>query len=246
MIDGKIGVEIECIVPEKNTRKLKTLCTKNNWAYTSDGSIRGYTSTEVPVEFKAGVYDISNKKVLFREVDKAMKLIRVHESCGLHMHLSFNNLTDYWKLLSYEFADYFQKLIKIRFVKPVDLRRLEAMWCKFYYSQDDFKKQTQEQLRTTQKNNRYFAVNYNSFNIHNTIEFRIFAATSNIEQFKSDVDFLLNSVEEFLNRKKFEGIAFEVKYKKPKVHTGPIVIKEVIKKDELNSLGIEGVENDHL
>lgn len=237
MISGKIGAEIECIVPRPNIPKFETLCMANNWEITTDGSIRGFSSKKfVAREIKVGVYKISDMERMLSGVKELLELIKVNKSCGLHIHISFTNIADYYKLLNWKFVDAFQKKIVSKFKTKAEKRRLTeprvSSFCRMYRNEEDFIENTTTQLNVSFKNNRYFSVNYNAYAVHGTIEFRIFPATSKFNKFKDYTDLVLNSVENYITTATISPRTFNVTEKKvtKRENNEPQIFKEVLLK----------------
>lgn len=233
-IKGKIGCEIECLVPKEKEPILIGFCRTKKWEVGSDGSIQRNSHKDVTVEFKAGVYPIENKKILLENLKEAFKLIKVNDSCGLHIHLSFENFGEYYKLLNWKFVSDFQKTINKEFRKLNEIRRLTNSFCKFYPTEEIFNEEVETQLKTFHKTGgcRYRCVNFNSCNLYKTIEFRIFPATKSIKTFEKYLNMLLGMVEKHLKGAKLEPISLEVKYKVKRNTDEPIVIREIITKEE--------------
>lgn len=246
MINGKFGCEIECIVPRENQSKLNSLINENGWSAKGDGSINNYNrETETTIEFlptnnsrtgEKGV-KIQDLPKLIKELEKAFKLIRVNDTCGLHLHLSFEDVSNYFKLCNWKFINHFQDVIKKDFKTEVEKERINKHYCRFYSDEQNFQNEVQDQYEHFDLNykpsSRYHSINFNAANLYNTVEFRIFAATNSITKFKHYVDLLLKTVEDFCNQETIEPIFFEVKMKKTKINSNePEIIREIITKKE--------------
>lgn len=231
MIQGKIGIEVECIVKNNKVAELRNICHTNQWNFGSDGSIRNYSyPSETGVEFTIGPYSLDDIPNMLNKLEEALKLVKVNSSCGLHFHLSFNNIAVYYKLLNWNFVSLFQQKIVSKFKSRLEQGRLNNNFCKFYTSESDFKTQTTIQLDSFCKNNRYFAVNYNSYNLHKTIEFRIFAPTNKVKKVKSYINLVLNSIKSYLKDAQFNPLVVDVPNKKPHKKS-PIIIREILTKE---------------
>jgi hypothetical protein len=229
MIKGKIGFEFEGFIPYDNAEALKQLCRRKNINFESDESV-GYTfryilegiarSREAKNEnelkkcygeeqFRAIelngrglIFDIEKINSVFLLAKKIFNMgFRVNSSCGLHIHLSFQKEADYFKLLNWDFIKQFQEKIRNIFLSDYEKLRLIAFYSKEYADNTEFESITTRQIRHNGKcAERYFNVNFNSYNIYHTIEFRIFPATSDILNLKKYVGFLLQNAEEFLTQ----------------------------------------------
>jgi hypothetical protein len=231
---GKIGCEIECVIPTTKLQLLGDYCLSKGWNIGYDGSIRNEPHCSSR-EFKVGVYDVKDINTMTNDLKQAFKMIRVNNSCGLHIHLSFESISDYYKLLNYNFILKFQDTIRKNFKSDDEIKRLTNHYCKFYSNEKEFKVQTNNQLKSSGKGYRYFIVNYNSFNQLKTIEFRVFAPTTSITKFKSYLKLLFKSIDDYLKEAKIEPINRKIK-KDNKLNNEPMIISEIITKQEILSL----------
>lgn len=243
-IKGKIGIEIECFSKTKNNEKLRLLADELTYVMSSDGSIHDYSySTESPHEFKSKVYELTEIKQLFIDVQKIYKLIKVNQSCGLHIHLSFEKMSNYYKLLCWKFIEKFQKEYELKFTTPIEQSRKWKNYSKFYQNQISFDLNTTKQIEIRHKNDsRFHCINFNAFNHYKTIEFRIFPATNKISKFKQYVKFLINIVETFLAHETFKEFEKTKDKLKPKEKKKTLIIK-VITKNEINQLKLGGTQD---
>ena len=231
---GKIGCEVECIIKSSKIDEVYLLCENKHWKMTSDGSLnagRGYHTKEIHV----GVYSLDDKDRMFVDLKELFELINVNESCGLHIHLSFEKTSDYYKLLNWKFVDGFQNEIRKKFKTTLEIGRLNNSYCHFYNDEKNFIYHTNIQVKNYGKVDRYWSVNFNSFNLVKTIEFRIFAPTNSITKFKNYFNLLTKQVDGHLKNTKFETIDLKIKHKKisPLEINKPKVIKTIITKKEL-------------
>lgn len=188
-------------IDNKNAENFYKLLAKLKYNYGGDGSIQ---TNSFGLELKSFVYTIKDKTDL-NKVFEDFKLISefiedVNKTCGLHIHLSFKNLADYYTLLNFSFADGFIKKYKEKFKTDDELQRVNNSYCRKYLSENDFKINTRKALQCNYKAFRYFAVNYNAYNLYKTIEFRIFPSTKNPNKFKDYVNFLYDYVIKFLKQ----------------------------------------------
>lgn len=236
-IKGKIGVEIECIALHKHRTALSNLCRELGYINSSDGSISHYDYAKYNAyEFKSKVYPITEIKQLFIDVKRFLRLVKVNSTCGLHMHISFEKMSDYYKILNWKVVKQFENNYNVTFTADNEQSRKSVHYCKFYNTEDVFISETKQQLENTHKGNfRYHSVNFNAFNQHNTIEFRIFAATNKILTFKKYVNFLLINLENFVTTENFVTLDLSKNVKVPKLK-GKILINELITKDEIDQI----------
>lgn len=260
MLKGKIGVEIECIYPRNKYSELREFCNSHNIEFSGDGSVQLYGVPEngIPgqnyrdsdddrystAEFNGMglVFDLSQKKEFFDTIQQLFKFgIKVNSSCGLHIHLSFKQNSNYFKLLRFDFINQFQEEIRKLLVTPYERMRLTNRYCVPYNDKKEFTRITNKQVVYMGKcSERYHSVNYNSFNLHKTIEFRIFPATAKISTFKRYVNFLLKNVEKYLKNAKFKQIEIEHRHIITETHT--ITTKIIIPKEKFTELKTTGID----
>lgn len=250
-LNGKIGCEVECYILRSRIVKVKALCTSNKWKFSDDGSIStpNYSKYQ-SAEIKVGIYKLSEIDKMIDEVKKLLLLVSVNRSCGLHVHISFANTADYYKLLTWKYVNDFQNLIKANFTTGDELERLNpngrGHFCRLYQNESEFLSITSDQLRSTGKSYRYNSVNFNAYNLYGTIEYRIFPATNKIIKFKKYLSLLLTSAEKQIKTFKLENKEVNLTHKKKKdfVQTDEIkVITDIItkkeKEDVINSSGVQ-------
>lgn len=240
MIDGKIGCEFECCIPREvevptEDPELKTpqkvagseIVSKKSekvcWDYGYDRSVRT-NENNCPCEIRSKPYKISELASIFEDF-KVLEpyLVEVNSSSGFHIHVSFNQMQDYYKLCCYDFVKKFESLIREKFISDEEKLRLQNSYCAFYKDEKDFIKTTNEQISSG--NMRYKAVNFASFGRHHTIEFRIFPGVNKINDFKKYVNMLLDFVEDYLHIKKIDPI--QVKINKIKVQEDVVIREEL-------------------
>jgi len=244
---GNVGFEIEGIVKKKNRDKLRNVAHELDYDFSDDGSIRNYNyTTENSVELKSKIYNVNELETLFKDVRKILKLIRVNDSCGLHIHLSFEKMSNYYKLICWKFVEQFQEKYNLTFIDENEQKRKELHYSKFYPTEVVFNLQTKEQVSTPKRNgkphSRYHSINFNAFNHYKTVEFRIFAATNKITKFKKYVKFLIENVDKYLKNEKFDEINAQKKVKIPK-NEKKVIIQEVIKKEDIQNINSRELEN---
>lgn len=243
---GQIGFEIECFTKLKNMNKINALIRQLNWTSDYDGSIGGYNrSTETSFEFKSKIYSLDDIKIMLNDVKKVYKLVKVNRSCGLHIHLSFEKLSNYYKLLCWNFIKQFETEYNTTFTSEDEQIRKTSHYSKFYETEINFNMDSQDQLvhgRNDRKpSSRYHSVNFNAFHRYKTVEFRIFPATNKISKFKKYMTFLLTNINKFLIKSNFSNIEVskaQIKIPNPEEK---VIIKEIITKEEVKRLQSEGI-----
>lgn len=202
-----------------------------------DGSINS-SSDYHALELKSRIYEIKNRKDLkkviedFKKISEYMK--EVNSSMGIHFHISFKNLSDYYTLLNFDFADRFIKKYKENFKSKIERDRLLNHYCKIYEDEKDFKNSTKQALRCMGKGFRYKAINYNAYNCYKTIEFRLFSSTKEVKKFKDYITFLYDYVINYLKEDDDGLIKKDLIVKKRKFNKETEDEKIIITEDEIN------------
>ena len=132
-----------------------------------------------------------------------------NETCGNHMHFSFNNNNLYMisLLSSWDFVKYYiNKYINTYKSKEKYMRRLENNYCRAIKSHDDLIKNITE--------DRYYMINFRAVYKHSTIEIRIMPYADNAEEYIEMLLFNVNTIESYLDR--------TLKKKKITIHVGNI------------------------
>jgi hypothetical protein len=226
-LKGAIGVEVECLVLKNKLSSVNAFAKNKNWEMGFDGSIRGDNDTHESKEIKLR-YDLEDLDKLFEDYEKLAESIVVNKSCGLHFHVSFKEPIIYFKLASYDFAKLFQDKIVALFRTEDEKYRLHCRFCSLYTNETNFLNVTSKQLSSVFRPGepRYRAINYNAYNLHQTIEFRIFAPTTKIEVFKKYVLFLMKTIEDYIKDKSLT--TEEIVLKDRMLETKPIKIEEFL------------------
>jgi hypothetical protein len=200
-----------------------------------DGSVMCHKG--IDAEIKSRVYDLNNAedlKIIIEDFKKIMPFIEgINDTCGLHFHISFKDLEKYYLLCSYKFASEFVNAYKEKFKTIEEQNRLNNHFCMGYIDKTDFKKVVKRQLEDTGKNGfRYRAVNYNSYNLYKTIEFRIFRSVDNEKKFQEYLKFVFKFVTDYIKEndflKKSEVLASRKSYKTPIEKINKVISAEEI------------------
>jgi hypothetical protein len=201
----KFGLEIEGFAEETDLEEtIRPICEEIGYSVGSDGSIDVDTEMDCPRDFeiRTKVYDKTELEDCLSSIAKFYKYVYVNNSCGLHIHISFDNMKNYYRLLSWDFVKRFQEAYKAKFTENYEQSRIKSEYCKFYKDESIFCEKSKEQTRNILKGSyRRYAVNFNSFNIVKTIEFRIFPAARSMEKLRSYVEFLLEFVSKYCNKR---------------------------------------------
>lgn len=199
MID-KIGAELEFGTNYADKTILRNV---KGTDITGDGSIHAKKATrarEILLQ-ATKIKDIDGLKQRVLGLKKYVN--ETNNSMGFHIHVSFKNHSDYAKIYNYNFYREFIKEYAKNFTTKEELSRLNNSYCSRYKSLKHFSNNTSQQVLSEYKSNRYFAVNYNSYNIHNTIEFRIFPA-NNPERLIQYIDFTVNFIKDWLKKSRMK------------------------------------------
>jgi hypothetical protein len=232
-----IGYELEAGLKENSG--VRNVARQLGFRIGDDGSVYCDDMDTWEAELNSPVYQgQKGKKLLFFELKKpdmdnkifsdfeqlSHYVKEINDSMGLHIHVSFKNKKYYQYLFSFAFVKFFQKEYMRHFKKPVERNRANNEYCEFYDDGDiyEFKDIKDEALGSHDKcDARNHSVNFNSYPVHKTIEFRIFPATKRSKDFKRYVNFVTGCVTSFISEvekeKVFEQL-MERKMKKIKVN----------------------------
>ena len=197
-IDGKIGVEIECgLVTNYSESDFSKCLTEKHWRSGYDGSVHCRNAREI----QSAPYLVRDLNNFFEDAKKVFSFIASsNSSCGLHIHISFANLKQYYLLFSYKFVQAFQNYIKQQFISVDERARLDNYYCKFYSNEQNFLNATKSQIADHYKScESYHIINYNAFNLYHTVEFRVFPGVSSLSELKKYVNMLLAFVDKYLS-----------------------------------------------
>jgi len=184
--------------------QMKDFCRNLNWVVGSDGSVHSsHRGSEnwAEVEIKTKAIEEQDIPILKENLRKFWEFKpEANESMGVHIHISFNRKTKekerYFALCSWEFVDKFQKDYLQTFKSMLEQNRQHNNFAHFYNNIRDFKSYTRVQLVNQGKEGRYKSVNFNSYNLYGTIEFRIFPMNT-YEKVCEYIDFVVNHAKEF-------------------------------------------------
>lgn len=207
--DKQFGVELECYNITSTTLKTKleaagincytaNRSTNNHgyWKITGDGSIQGNNSFEL-------VSPILQGEAGLNELMKVCKVLnqcgaRVNQSCGTHIHINARNFTlDQWKRI---YINYARLEHIIDGWMATSRRRNANRYCKGFSQIRSFESMVNtatslSAIASIMNNDRYWKVNPKSYNVHNTVEFRQHAGTTNYVKIASWIRFLSNLVD---------------------------------------------------
>ncbi len=199
------GVEIECYnftrqaLIENGTQKGLQVRSEgynhedNNHYYkiVSDSSIQGVNANEVVSPILKG----SKVKSSLKSICDALAECdaRVNVSCGLHVHIGAEKMSDehYCRLVRN-----YQRLEKaIDSFMPVSRRANNSRWCRSLRNFDFESCTTKRSVAMTMNFDRYYKVNATAYDRHRTIEFRQHSGTTDYEKIANWILFLAKLVE---------------------------------------------------
>jgi hypothetical protein len=244
MID-KIGIELECGIPERKLLELETYCNDEGFQFKRDSSIRGLDEEIKGREIATNPFiitDIPQIKKTFNVIYKDY-IGQVNYSTGMHIHLSFTEQGDYNALFSRRFLTYFRKSLRDKYKDNEPLmKRMDGSifkenhtrnWAKSRYRKEYFMK--------TSFNDRYKMVNFASIRRHNTVEFRIFDTPQKSEKVIEYLAFLINRVEEFLRTYEYP-INMDIPVNEVNIEPNQIEVNEKVEAGKIE-VTIGGIQN---
>jgi hypothetical protein len=195
---NSIGCEIECGYNEPTGAYLQDKKWNddlfNNLEMASDGSInvRGCSHPQAELRYW------NNNLTDFLKVIKMIyaKGIKVNTSCGLHIHIKLKNKDKYLGFWSYkEKYDKFIKEYKDKFATSRRyMNRLHNHYCTAQYNA----RRIADQLKGDDCE-RYNAINLSAYKEHKTIEFRIFPAQKDFEEFEDTILWFVKTIDTMLS-----------------------------------------------
>lgn len=227
-------------IKNENNIKFREFLKNKKFISVTDGSIHLNKKNCDNAEFNSCVYeDINTKKdlkIILQDFKELSEFIgEINNTMGLHFHISFKNFSDYYSLLNYKFFEVFINGYIDKFKNEIEQKRINNNFCSPYLNEKEFNLITRNQLKFNYKCARYKAINYNSFNIHKTIEFRIFPSTKSLKKFKEYLYFLydciINYLKEIDKRQKGE---IEILIKKQAKFNKEDFKKEIINLNEFS------------
>lgn len=156
-----------------------------NFEVGTDGSISGFQWT---YEVRFHDYNISK---LLKVAEKVFNILKQNRSCGNHFHFSFVNTAaaaEFFNLYPHlRLAELYERFFGKR-KKYMD--RFNCGWC-------DVPKNTNDLMRNI-RHNRYYAINLQALKKHKTVEIRLMPFASSFAEWKKQLAFTINFVEDTL------------------------------------------------
>lgn len=214
----RFGYELECAISQSEFNDVPTdddeqpteeieAWLPDGYRHVNDGSVE--SSQYYPIEFNSRVYDRSEFPQALRDFATIAEHVKeVNNTMGLHVHVSFPDVETFERLSTVEFPIYFEQKFRESFIYESNGRRvgrkeqarLGNRFCRVpSESPRDLASLMHEQITAYGKDqSRYTAVNYNAYQCHKTIEFRVFPSTKNPSRFAKYLMFLFAVVDSFL------------------------------------------------
>lgn len=238
---GRIGFEIECVWNRDNNAEICRIIQENGWKKECDGSIRETQKYPFGYEIKFH-YSLDELEGKLPIIERFLSLVQSGKryGCGSHIHISFAEIPNYFKLANWEFVSFFQSKY-LDYAKTIDEKnRIHNHFSEFYKSKEDFIRNLNVQLswnpllRDRKPSERYHSINFNSFNLLigegvckkplETIEFRIFNGTNKISKVVKNINFIIKIINQHLKKTNLKiGIQKETPKK-----IAPIIIRKFI------------------
>lgn len=243
----RFGYELECAVAHSEFNEFPTdddeppmdviqTWLPEGYTHVGDGSIE--SSQYAPVEFNSAVYERNELPKALRDFATIAEHVKeVNNTMGLHVHVSFPDPKAFDRLCSVEFPRYFEQKFRESFIYEKngrtvgrkELARLRNRYCRVpSETARDENNLLHEQITAAGKDqSRYTAVNYNAYQCHKTIEFRVFPATRNPAKFAKYLVFLFAVVDSYLEGhplEPFSSVAEEKVQVQPEGEVEEVVI----------------------
>ena len=202
----KFGIEIEAY--DTNRNELSTTLNNNNvvcvvegynhttrrhWKIVTDSSIRGEQAFEIVSPILVGQEGMDELKKVCTVLQ--MSAARVNKSTGLHVHFDAADMTfQQIKNLLINYMNFEEEIDSFlsesrrgdtnTYTKSIKNMRLRIQAAT-----------SKEELKSAYNNSRYYKVNLQSLNVHNTIEFRQHSGTVEFEKISNWIIFLHNLID---------------------------------------------------
>lgn len=181
--------------------------TRSTWKLVTDGSLNGENTFELvsPIlQGQAGLEELEKVCTVLESLN-----VKINKSCGLHIHFDATQIgLDQTKNLLFNYAKMEEAIDSFM---PQSRRGSGNTYCKSlrgYESRIDTATSISGLARTVFRNDRYFKVNMQAYERHQTIEFRQHSGTVEFKKIANWVTFLHNLVE-YSKTKRVENPTFE-------------------------------------
>ena len=159
-----------------------------------DSSIEGYNTNEIVTPVLSGSKGFVSLKKCCKALDETGA--GVNSSCGLHVHLGAEKLTDTEYCNVFVNYMYLQDAIDGMVAPSRRDGAYNNRWCRrlSYRSNYVLAARTKEQMYDAFRGDRYYAVNAVAYSAHKTIEFRQHQGSTNFTKIEAWVKFLIKLV----------------------------------------------------
>lgn len=194
------------------------------WQAANDSSIQYEADNEQSREYRSPAFTVEHigdiVGELFDAIDQQEISARCNETCGFHVHASLDKQIEYLRLYNKEFCEFFRKEYDKDFKTEVDKERLTNRYCKPWAAHEienslvsySWRKIAHLDKETREKrileNDRYRMVNFQAYQQHGTIEFRIFRAEATRAHVTRCLTFVVDTINKWFaaSKKKYEFV----------------------------------------
>lgn len=182
-----IGIELE--------GGWKNIKTSKDVIYKSDHSV------EIRDYYYDHIGEINSIPLQFEQVESWIKSYcpdKVNKTCGLHVHVSFKNFSDYVRLMDNKFYDYFIECM-VNWGKEQNFPANHLFWNRLKGKNNFCRKRWTPLGQIIDIEDRYTQLNF-CFSEHGTLECRSFPAFDDPKIIYSSVCSLVNCYESYLSK----------------------------------------------
>ena len=194
----KYGLELEFGMEREREEHLKEEMEEKEGSLKEDSSVNVHYPLRAR-EINTKVYneeEVNDTSLFFSSFYKNY-VKEVNNSCGLHIHVSFEEIGYYNALFSKRFIRFFKKKLLENFQSEELKKRFKNKYCKCSYPQ-------KYMLKQWSFKDRYKMINFLAHNAHRTVEFRIFDAPKTAKGVIDYLNFTLSTIREYLSVAKFD------------------------------------------
>jgi hypothetical protein len=196
-----IGFEVECGINCYDRDALEQWFMANHlldyFDYCSDGSVHVKSKEYQDEEIRIWHYSIKIIKRMMRAIFDIGK-ISTNCTCGFHIHIvipkKYEGLTTYGPFVVNFINAYKTEFGHLRRYE----KRLHNSYCNPKYDREE----VIMGLESEDKDSRYWAINFNSIPVHETLEFRIFPAQRNYKEFIKTFNWFRKTVASLISKMK--------------------------------------------
>lgn len=190
-----LGIEFEGSFKNKETLQVikNTFNYPERFEIKSDGSVHVYHDTNKISNGEVTFYSTSKREII-DFLDKMFRIgnAKTNSSCGLHVHVLFNDMDKWIKLLSnrgFQTAFFKEYLKEFGLISKYKFR-LTSRWCKRRYDENNII----NGINRTNFGTRYKAINFQALIRHGTIEFRLFPYQEDFVEAQNTINWFVNTL----------------------------------------------------